>query len=230
MPTYDDINADYFLEYKGKKYRIADMRINSDSILEIEWYSSNRPAYQIEDIDILQPNKVMRVWVSRYGRDAKPIICVVSHPDTFDMTKGCFIALAKCAYGDKYTTEGIEFKATEFSYQKAYVKEVNRAIKSYYRKLEDKKKAEAEQAERAKIEERRKAKKAAKRARVKERKQLDIAEAILLAKQIEDQDKRLKKMLSTKTKSKKVEEQMKKAEAALQSNMVSNEEESVHTE
>lgn len=38
-------------------------------------------------------------------------------------------------YKDKYTLEGIEHMATELSYQKKYVKMVNKAIKDHNKKL-----------------------------------------------------------------------------------------------
>lgn len=56
---------------------------------------------------------------------------VCHEEDTFDLRQCLYIAIAKHLYKDTYTFEGIEYKAKEISYQKRYVKMVDKAITHY---------------------------------------------------------------------------------------------------
>ena len=58
--------------------------------------------------------------------------------DTFDLRKCCFIAIAKHLYKKEYTQEGIEYMSTQLTYQKKYVKIVDKALKDYKKKEEEK--------------------------------------------------------------------------------------------
>lgn len=183
------------------------------------------PEFCIEDITILQPNKVMRVRVGRYGTCYRDIICVTTEPDEFDMERGCYIALAKYKYGKVYTIEGIEAKATEFSYTKECIKVVRQAVKAYQKKIkleEEDKKKELEDKQRMAVK---KAKKEAKKKARRERQKMDLAEAILLAHQIMEIDKKKPQLPKKKSKV-----SMTKIEEALKATPPVEEEESVHTE
>lgn len=97
---------------------------------------------EISSFEILFPNKVIRVDFS--DNTQEKVVC--DDKDKFDLQRGLFVALSKKMYKDKYTLEGIEHMATELSYQKKYVKMVDKAIKEHDRKLveeENKKHEEA---------------------------------------------------------------------------------------
>lgn len=97
---------------------------------------------EISSFEILFPNKVIRVDFS--DNTQEKVVC--DDKDKFDLQRGLFVALSKKMYKDKYTLEGIEHIATELSYQKKYVKMVDKAIKEHDRKLveeENKKHEEA---------------------------------------------------------------------------------------
>ena len=88
----------------------------------------------IKDINVIVPGKVMVVTFED-DRQEK-LIC--QDEDHFSIRRGCFIAIAKHLFKDTYTPEGIEHMATEMSYQIHYVKIVNKAIKNYSKKCEEK--------------------------------------------------------------------------------------------
>lgn len=82
---------------------------------------------EILDFTIVKENKVVRVLF-------KDGICekmVCHEEDTFDLRQCLYIAIAKHLYKDTYTFEGIEWKAKEISYQKRYIKMVDKAITHY---------------------------------------------------------------------------------------------------
>ena len=96
--------------------------------------------FEIKDINIIVPNKVVEVT---FGDNHKEkMIC--HQDDEFDLRRCLFIAIAKRKYKQSYTCEGIEYKATELSMMKEYVKIVDKAIKAYEKKLTDIAKAENE--------------------------------------------------------------------------------------
>lgn len=97
---------------------------------------------EISSYEILARNKVIRVSFS--DNTQEKVIC--DDKDEFDLRRGLFVALSKKMYKEKYTLEGIEHMATELSYQKKYVKMVDKATKDHNRKLveeENKKHEEA---------------------------------------------------------------------------------------
>lgn len=113
---------------------------------ELEIFKSSAYEYgnniKISSYEILARNKVIRVSFS----DATQEKVICDDKDKFDLQRGLFVALSKKMYKDKYTLEGIEHMATELSYQKKYVKMVNKVIKDHNKKLieEENKKHEEE--------------------------------------------------------------------------------------
>lgn len=82
---------------------------------------------EILDFDVVKENKVVRVLF----KDSLYEKMVCHEEDTFDLRQCLYIAIAKHLYKDTYTFEGIEYKAKEISYQKRYVKMVDKAIANY---------------------------------------------------------------------------------------------------
>ena len=119
------------------------------------------PNEVITDINVIVPDKVVEIT---FGNDqTEKMVC--HEGDTFDLRKCCFIAIAKHLYKKEYTQEGIEYMATQFTYQKKYVKIVDKALKDYWKKEEEKEKKIRDEREREKIQERQREK----RRRYKER-------------------------------------------------------------
>lgn len=104
----------------------------------------------ISDINVIVPDKVVEITFV----DGKTEKMVCHEDDTFDLRKCCFIAIAKHLYKKEYTLEGIEYIGTQLTYQKKYVKIVDKALKNYKRKVADKEKAERNEAEEKEIRER----------------------------------------------------------------------------
>ena len=125
----------------------------------------------IMDINVIVPEKVVEI---RFG-DGNKEKMVCHEDDTFDLRKCCFIAIAKHLYKKEYTQEGIEYMATQLAYQKKYVKIVDKALKDY-------KKKEEEKAEKIRIEEEEKiirARQSLKRRKQKERRAQRHREALI---------------------------------------------------
>ena len=87
----------------------------------------------ILDINVIVPDKVVEI---EFYDGKEKMVC--HKDDTFDLRKCCFIAIAKHLYKKEYTQEGIEYMATQLTYQKKYVKIVDKALKDYKRKEEEK--------------------------------------------------------------------------------------------
>lgn len=85
----------------------------------------------IEEFKIIIPGKV--IVVNFANGTTQKVVC--NDKDNFDLRRDLFVALSKNMYKYKYTLEGIEHMATELSYQKKYVKMVNKAIKDHNKKL-----------------------------------------------------------------------------------------------
>ena len=144
--------------------------------------TSYMPSYIITNIEMLVPNKVMKVWFND-----KTYIKVVCHDfDEFNIYAGCYIAIAKKLYSDDYTCEGIEYMSRQLSYQKKYVSIVEKALKNYYQKfemeLEEKIKAEREAAIRANHKRKRDAYLKRRDERRRNERIKELAEAIAMAK------------------------------------------------
>ena len=91
------------------------------------------PGEIISNINIIVPDKVVEI---EFYDGKEKMVC--HEDDTFDLRKCCFIAIAKHLYKKEYTQEGIEYMATQLTYQKKYVKIVDKALKDYKKKEEEK--------------------------------------------------------------------------------------------
>lgn len=128
----------------------------------------------ILDINVIVPGKV--VEITFYDMLTEKMVC--HKDDTFDLRKCCFIAIAKHLYKKEYTQEGIEHMATQLMYQKKYVKIVDKALKAYKKKEDEKaKKARMEEEERI-IRERQSLKRWRQKQRRKERYRKEVVNLI----------------------------------------------------
>lgn len=103
----------------------------SESLTTKEWINMKE---NILDINVIVPGKVVEITFCDMLKEK--MVC--HKDDTFDLRKCCFIAIAKHLYKKEYTQEGIEHMATQLTYQKKYVKIVDKALKDYKRKEEEK--------------------------------------------------------------------------------------------
>lgn len=101
----------------------------SESTFEDRIYSKD----DIFDINVIVPDKVVEI---EFYDGKEKMVC--HNDDTFDLRKCCFIAIAKHLYKKEYTQEGIEYMSTQLTYQKKYVKIVDKALKDYKRKEKEK--------------------------------------------------------------------------------------------
>ena len=178
-------------------------------IVDVEYFSEERTAYLLDgchcmyfdetmledrtyteddifNINVIVPDKVIEI---EFYDDIEKMVC--HKDDTFDLRKCCFIAIAKHLYKKEYTQEGIEYMATQLTYQKKYVKIVDKALKDY-------KKKEKEKAEKIRREEEEKiirARQSLKRRKQKERRAQRHREALIdvFADSINEAKKRRKK-------------------------------------
>ncbi len=145
------------------------MTINETGI--IVTYSQDSKEF-ITFFEEIVPEKVVVV----YFRDGQSEKMVCREPDVFDLHRCLYLAIAKHLYKKEYTTEGIEYKASELSMQKKYVKIVENAIKVHNKMLRDQEKTERLELERIVAKNRRLQKKQEKRAQAKEAKQEEVIE------------------------------------------------------
>lgn len=108
---------------------IPDYMYFDETMLEDRVYTTD----DIFNINVIVPDKVVEV---EFYDGKEKMVC--HEDDTFDIRKCCFIAIAKHLYKKEYTQEGIEYMATQLTYQKKYVKIVDKALKDYKRKEEEK--------------------------------------------------------------------------------------------
>ena len=128
----------YFLKgYEGYYF--------NDSMLEDRTYSKD----DIFNINVIVYGKVVEI---EFYDGKEKMIC--HEDDVFDLRRCCFIAIAKHLYKNEYTPEGIEYMATQLTYQKKYVKIVDKALKEYWKKEEEKEKRIRDERERKEIQER----------------------------------------------------------------------------
>lgn len=138
----------------------------NDSMLEDRTYSKD----DIFNINVIVCDKVVEI---EFYDGKEKMVC--HEDDTFNLRKCCFIAIAKHLYKKEYTQEGIEYMATQLTYQKKYVKIVDKALKDY-------KKREKEKAEKIRKEEEEKiirARQSIKRRKQKERRAQRHREALI---------------------------------------------------
>lgn len=88
---------------------------------------------EIQDFNIIVPGHVVEVHFEDGGKEK--MIC--HKDDKFDLRNCLFIAIAKHIFKDTYTFEGLEKKAKDISYEKKYVKIVDKALKDYNKKLKE---------------------------------------------------------------------------------------------
>ena len=129
------------------------------------------PNEVITDINVIVPEKVVEIT---FGNDqTEKMVC--HEDDIFDLRKCCFIAIAKHLYKKEYTQEGIEYMATQLTYQKKYVKIVDKALKDYKKKEKEKEKKIRDEEEEKIIRERQ----SLKRRKQKERRAQRHREALI---------------------------------------------------
>ena len=139
------VGVEYFSQNKTT-YMVQDVhcRYIDETMLEDRIYSKD----DIFDINVIVLDKVVEI---EFYDGKEKMVC--HEDDTFDLRKCCFIAIAKHLYKKEYTQEGIEYMATQLTYQKKYVKIVDKALKDYWKKEEEKEKRIREEREREKIQE-----------------------------------------------------------------------------
>ena len=124
----------------------------------------------IFNINIIVPDKVVEI---EFCDGKEKMVC--HEDDTFDLRKCCFIAIAKHLYKKEYTQEGIEYMATQLTYQKKYVKIVDKALKEYNKKMKEEEKRVRKEEEEKLIYERQ----SAKRRKQKERREKRHRDALV---------------------------------------------------
>lgn len=97
-------------------------------------YDTENKVGNISNINVIVPDKVVEITFGDGNKEK--MVC--HKDDIFDLRKCCFIAIAKHLYKKEYTQEGIEYMATQLTYQKKYVKIVDKALKDYKKKEEEK--------------------------------------------------------------------------------------------
>lgn len=131
--------------------------------------------YYISDIQVIVPNKVVKVYFWDDGFEK--MVC--DEKDTFDLERCCYLALAKHFHKKDYTMEGIEWLATyHYPLIKKYNACVKNALKNFYKKEEEKRKEQEDQKERERIAEKKRQKKIAYKKRREERVKEERAKAL----------------------------------------------------
>ena len=131
----------------------------------------NKEDYEIKDFEIIVPNKVVKVNFT--DGTFEKMVC--HEDDMFDLKWCMFVAIAKKLYKNRYTCDGIEYKARELTYLKSTVKMVDKVMKDYNKKIKEEEKAKRiEEAKKsAKENKKRKHAKYIKRRDVKRQKERD---------------------------------------------------------
>lgn len=155
-----NISNGFQITNEGLRYKYDSSWSNTHS-LQIPELTTKDMKENILDINVIVPGKV--VEITFYDTLKEKMVC--HKDDAFDLRKCCFIAIAKHLYKKEYTQEGIEYMATQLTYQKKYVKIVDKALKDYWKKEEEKEKKIRDEREREKTQERQREK----RRRYKER-------------------------------------------------------------
>lgn len=139
---------------------VAHSEINNTTSRKIE----NHKNANIKDIAVIVPDKVVLVKFVDGGKEK--MVC--HQDDAFDLRKCLFIATAKHLYKDTYTFEGLEVVAEHITYLKEYSKIVDKAMKSYKKKLKREEEMKAKEAESKLIAKNRRERQARKSAKRKE--------------------------------------------------------------
>lgn len=109
-------------EMNKQKTKLAERTRIKDKMAEYIYKSDVRA------INVIVPDQVVEVEFNDYSDKIKT---VCSKDDTFSLERAMYIAIAKKRFGHIYTSEGIEKKATELTYEKDYVYRVKNALKVY---------------------------------------------------------------------------------------------------
>ena len=105
-------------------YGADRFEVQLESDYPINYGSSNE---FIDSFEEIIPEKVMAV----YFADGQSEKMVCREPDVFDLHRCLYLAIAKHLYKKEYTTEGIEYKASELSMrEKNMSRFVEKAIKA----------------------------------------------------------------------------------------------------
>ena len=119
--TIKNMNHKEDKEMNKQKTKAAERTRIKDKMAEYIYKSG------IRSINVIVPNQVVEVEFT-YGDKIKT---VCNKDDTFSFERAVYIAIAKERFGHIYTSEGIEKKATELTYEKDYVYRVKNALKVY---------------------------------------------------------------------------------------------------
>lgn len=173
--TFESMMERYGLNVDQMEIGIEGTTIYFSKVIPMNAIQDNgeivMPNETIYNINVIVPDKVVEIT---FGDDSKEKM-VCHEDDTFDLRKCCFIAIAKHLYKKEYTQEGIEYMATQLTYQKKYVKIVDKALKEYKRKEEEK----AEKIRREEEEKIIRARQSLKRRKQKERRAQRHREALI---------------------------------------------------
>ena len=121
-----------------------------------------------------------RVYQFTFNDDTK-IKTTLHQSDAFSLSYAFYLAIAKKLYSKEYTLQGVMKKAEELSYQKEYVKIVNKGIKLFNKQKEEKELEAQKQKEEKLRHQKNYQKKLEKEKRKKEQKQTELQETILQA-------------------------------------------------
>ena len=128
-----DLGNGFQITTEGLHYKYDPSWSNTHSF-QIPELTTKDMKENILDINVIVPGKVVEITFCDMLKEK--MVC--HEDDTFDLRKCCFIAIAKHLYKKEYTQEGIEYMAMQLTYQKKYVKIVDKALKDYKRKEEEK--------------------------------------------------------------------------------------------
>nr|DAZ13778.1 MAG TPA: hypothetical protein [Caudoviricetes sp.] len=129
--TKEMVKKNIETEIKKKKVHPKD----EDHLKRVEKIQKKINYYKresgFEKIEEVVPEKILNIKIKEgvatiFGYEGK-IVC--DERDKFSMEYALYLALAKCDYGKKYTSEGIEKKAGELKFERCYVDKVEKAKK-----------------------------------------------------------------------------------------------------
>lgn len=129
--TKEMVKKNIETEIKKKKVHPKD----EDHLKRVEKIQKRIDYYKresgFEKIEEVVPEKILNIKIKEgvatmFGYEGK-IVC--DERDKFSMEYALYLALAKCDYGKKYTSEGIEKKAGELKFERCYVNKVEKAKK-----------------------------------------------------------------------------------------------------
>lgn len=202
---FGNLNKTEDKEMNKQKTKAAERTRIKDKMAEYIYKSS------IRSINVIVPNQVVEVEFTCGDK----IKTVCNKDDTFSLERAVYIAIAKKRFGHIYTSDGIEKKATELTYEKDYVYRVKNALKVYECQQQlaalDKEEEEIKLRQKQKRHERnerrraRRAEEAAKKEEERRNEQIAIQKEAYLQAMREFEEERKKIELEEKKKSEQVE-------------------------